>query len=434
VAELPNVFSPAFLKSLQLQLMANSCLIITEKASASPFPSEVSPSWLGFPAGVGWMRRILLVDDDPAVLRAYASALARRGWDAQPAADGRQAVLQLHPGRFEAIVSDIAMPEMDGVEFLRAVREQDLDIPVVLMTGAPELDSAMRAVEFGAFRYLEKPVSAELLDATLQSAVRLHDLARLKREAIEIVGVEHRRLGDRAGLEARFAMALKLLYVVFQPIVSLRGRKVFGFEALMRSYEPTLPSPADVLVGAERLGRVHELGRVIRARIAEEAVSAPAEAKIFVNLHPLDLNDEDLYRRESGLAAIASRVVLEVTERAPLDGVKDVAERLKELREMGFQIAVDDLGAGYAGLTSYARLEPEIAKIDMSLVRNVDSDARKRRIVGAMRKLCEELGTNVVAEGVETPAERDALAALGFDLLQGYLFGTPERGFPLPCW
>jgi EAL domain-containing protein (putative c-di-GMP-specific phosphodiesterase class I) len=386
-----------------------------------------------FPAGEE-MKRILLVDDEPAVLRAYAGALGHHGWAVQAASNGPDAVRKLRTGTFEAIVSDVGMPAMGGVEFLRAVREQDLDIPVILMTGAPELDSAMRAVELGAFRYLEKPVKIELLDETLKSAVRLHEMARLKRQALDIVGVERGRLGDRAGLEARFAMALNLVYVVFQPIVSLRDREAFGFEALLRSYEPTLPGPGEVLAAAERLGRVHELGRVVRARVADAARAAPAGAKIFVNLHPLDLNDDDLYAPDSGLSKIAPRVVLEVTERASLDGVRDVVAQVKRLRAMGFQVAVDDLGAGYAGLTSYSRLEPEIAKIDMSLVRSIDSDARKRSIVGAMRKLCDELGTSVVAEGVETPGERDTLAALGFDLLQGYLFAKPERGFPLPCW
>jgi EAL domain-containing protein (putative c-di-GMP-specific phosphodiesterase class I) len=229
-------------------------------------------------------------------------------------------------------------------------------------------------------------------------------------------------------------MALKMFYVAFQPIVSMRERRVFGYEALLRSYEPTLPTPGDLLGAAERLGRVHELGRAIRARVASEAANAPADAKLFVNLHPLDLNDQELYSGDSPLARIAERVVLEVTERASLDGVTDVSARAKSLRAMGFQVAVDDLGAGYAGLTSFSRLAPEIAKIDMSLVRGIGSDPRKRSIVGAMKKLCDELDTLVVAEGVETPSERDALAKLGCDLLQGYLFAKPERGFPLPCW
>jgi EAL domain-containing protein (putative c-di-GMP-specific phosphodiesterase class I)/ActR/RegA family two-component response regulator len=379
-------------------------------------------------------RRILLVDDDPSVQRAYCIALFRSGWDVTAETDAKEAILRLGAGTFEAIVSDIAMPTISGLEFLKVVREYDLDVPVILMTGAPDLDSAVRAVEFGAFRYLQKPVSTRLLDETLLSAVRLHDLARLKRRALEIVGSEGGRIGDLAGLEARFAAALKQLYVVFQPIVSLRERRAIGYEALVRSGEPTLPSPANVLQAAERLGRVHDLGRAIRASVSKAAESAPAGVKLFVNLHPLDLNDEDLYAVDSRLAKIASRVVLEITERASLDGVKDVVAQVKRLRAIGFQIAVDDLGAGYAGLTSYSQLEPEIAKIDMSLVRGVDSDARKRSIVGAMTKLCDELGTMVVAEGVETPGERDTLAKVGCDLLQGYLFAKPDRGFPLPCW
>jgi EAL domain-containing protein (putative c-di-GMP-specific phosphodiesterase class I)/ActR/RegA family two-component response regulator len=385
-------------------------------------------------AGTSARKRILLVDDEPALLRAYEKALAQRGWDARHASNGAEAVLRLREEPFDAIVTDLSMPTMGGLEFLRAVRLHDPDVPVILMTGAPELDSAIRAVELGAFRYLQKPIDVQVLDETLLTAVRLHDMARLKRQALEVVGVERERLGDRAGLEARFAMAMKLFYIAFQPIVSLRQRGVYGFEALLRSYEPTLPSPADILAAAERLGHIHLLGRAIRARVAADAVRAPEDAKIFVNLHPLDLNDEELYAPESALSLIAERVVLEITERSSLDGVQNVVPRLKALRAMGFHVAVDDLGAGYAGLTSYSQLEPEIAKIDMSLVRDVDSNPRKRSIIGAMKKLCDELGTLVVAEGVETPGERDTLAGLGCDLLQGYLFARPERGFPLPCW
>jgi EAL domain-containing protein (putative c-di-GMP-specific phosphodiesterase class I) len=95
---------------------------------------------------------------------------------------------------------------------------------------------------------------------------------------------------------------------------------------------------------------------------------------------------------------------------------------------------VDDLGAGYAGLSSFSQLEPDIAKIDMSLVRGIDSDARKQSIVRSMTRLCDELGTLVVVEGVETTAERDTLVDLGCDLLQGFLFAKPERGFRLPVW
>jgi EAL domain-containing protein (putative c-di-GMP-specific phosphodiesterase class I) len=172
----------------------------------------------------------------------------------------------------------------------------------------------------------------------------------------------------------------------------------------------------------------------VRASVAKVAAEAPDAAKLFVNLHSADLNDEELYSADSPLSKIASRVVLEITERASLYEVKNVASCVKKLKALGFQLAVDDLGAGYAGLTSFTQLEPEVVKLDMSLVRGVDSDSRRQSIVRSMKTLCDELGMLVIAEGVETSAERDTLASVGCDVLQGYLFARPDRGFKIPKW
>jgi hypothetical protein len=107
-----------------------------------------------------------------------------------------------------------------------------------------------------------------------------------------------------------------------------------------------------------------------------------------------------------------------------------VGERISALRELGFRIAVDDLGAGYAGLTSFARLRPEIVKLDMSLIRGVDQDPTRQHLIRSLNGACRDLGIRVVAEGVETKEERDTLVALGSNLLQGYLFSKPARAFP----
>ena len=109
---------------------------------------------------------------------------------------------------------------------------------------------------------------------------------------------------------------------------------------------------------------------------------------------------------------MASRVVLEITERASLDGLRDIRDRTKALRNLGFRLAVDDLGAGYAGLTSFASIEPEVVKIDMSLVRGIDANPVKHAIVDKLTALAHHLHILVVAEGIETPGERDALAAI----------------------
>jgi EAL domain-containing protein (putative c-di-GMP-specific phosphodiesterase class I) len=125
---------------------------------------------------------------------------------------------------------------------------------------------------------------------------------------------------------------------------------------------------------------------------------------------------------------------LEITERSSLDEVKDVRSRVAALRELGFSIAVDDLGAGYAGLTSFTLLEPEIVKLDMSLVRDVHQNSTKQKVVRSMTALAKDMGVIVVGEGVECKAERDALVDLGCDLLQGFLFARPGRPFPEVTW
>jgi EAL domain-containing protein (putative c-di-GMP-specific phosphodiesterase class I)/ActR/RegA family two-component response regulator len=381
------------------------------------------------------MLRLLLVDDDPAVLRAYGSVLARHGATVETASNGTEAVERVKAGSFDVIVSDISMPRMTGIEFLKAVRASDLDVPVILMTGAPGIESAMRAVEYGAFRYLAKPVLGQELWDTVVRAATLHKLAGVKRDALDLPGGEGERLGERAALEVRFAGAMSLLWMAFQPIVAWKERRIFGYEALLRSDEPRMKSPPDILDAAERLGRIHELGRSVRARVAAAAAGPEsAGVKLFVNLHSADLNDEELYSADAPLSRIADRVVLEVTERASLHEVKNVAKSVARLKALGFQIAVDDLGAGYAGLSSFTQLEPEVAKLDMTLVRGVDADPRRQSIVRSMKKLCDELGMSVIAEGVETVGERDLLAELGCDLLQGYLFAKPQRGFPPATW
>ncbi|HMJ51203.1 MAG TPA: EAL domain-containing protein [Polyangiaceae bacterium] len=378
--------------------------------------------------------RVLVVDDDPYVLRATESVLKRQGWTVETARDGLDARKQLLNGPFDVIVSDVNMPGCGGLEFLRSVRERDLDVPVILMTGTPAVDSSIRAIEYGAFRYLIKPVPNDKLVEGIRHAVRLHKLARLKREALELHGGAD-RLGERAALEGRFTNSLDRIWVAFQPVVAWRARHVFGYEALLRSDEPLMKNPADMLDAAERLARIRDLGRVVRAKVAAMAGDpAVAGTLLFVNLHSSDLNDNQLYSADSPLSEFASRVVLEITERESLYGVEDMPARLVKLRAMGFRLAVDDLGVGYAGLTSFTLLEPEIVKLDMSLVRGVDMDSKRQSIIRSIKVLCDELNILVVAEGIETAGERDMLVELGCDLLQGYLFAKPERGFPVPIW
>jgi EAL domain-containing protein (putative c-di-GMP-specific phosphodiesterase class I) len=118
-------------------------------------------------------------------------------------------------------------------------------------------------------------------------------------------------------------------------------------------------------------------------------------------------------------------VVLEVTERAHLDNVRNVSDRVARLRELGFRIALDDLGGGYAGLTSFAALVPDFVKIDGELMRGIDQHALRRRLVTSIAHVCNELGIPVVAEGIETSNEKQEALRAGCALLQGFLIGRP---------
>ncbi|HEX4461434.1 MAG TPA: EAL domain-containing protein [Polyangia bacterium] len=375
------------------------------------------------------MGRILLADDEPEIRRAYERVLKRAQLDIVTACDGASALEAVRSQPFDAIVSDISMPGLTGLQLLRAVRERDLDVPVILMTGGSALRIATEAVQYGATRVLLKPVESSLLIQTVQRAVGLYNLARLKRQALELMGAEDKLLGDSAALTNCFERAISSLWMAFQPIVDCKERRIYAYEALLRSDEPAMSKPELMLSAAERLGRVTEIGRMIRAAVARAASQAPGDALIFVNLRAEDLEDEQLWSATSPLSQLARRVVLEITERTSIERVPHLGDRVEMLRRLGFRIAVDDLGAGYAGLSTLAMIEPELVKLDMSLVRDVDTNATKRDIVVSMSELCGQLGMRVIVEGVETPGERDVLLAAKCDLMQGFYFARPGRGF-----
>lgn len=374
-------------------------------------------------------RLLLVEDDDP--LRTTLTRTLRHRFEVTAFADGVSAAKQLEVERFDVVLCDVLLRGMTGIDLLRIVRSHDLDVPVILMTGLPDVDGAIEAMDLGALTYIKKPFDPHVLDAALDRAAKLAALARAKREAIEAGLGGNPTSNERAALEQSFERALDSLWIAFQPIVDGKTKRTIGFEALMRSNEPTMPSPSAVLDAAERLDRVHDLGRRIRARVAHAFTNAVApedddETLVFVNLHAADLFDADLFDARAPLSKLAHRVVLELTERATITDITDARHRTAELRRRGFKIAIDDLGAGYAGLSSFATFEPEIVKLDMSLVRGVEGSPVKRKIVGRLASLCHELEMSVVAEGIETPAELDAMLDLGCEYVQGFLLGRPD--------
>jgi EAL domain-containing protein (putative c-di-GMP-specific phosphodiesterase class I) len=357
---------------------------------------------------------VLVVDDEEAILRAFARLLRRAGYQVHTAVDAQAALAAVDQGggAIDVILSDIHMPGMSGMALLAAVRSRDPDVPFILMTGVPHVETATLAIEHGVLRYLLKPVDHDkLLDAVAD-------------------GVHRRRSSGPAKAgpgPLDLDRAMSKLWVAYQPIVSWAERRIFAFEALVRSDDAALQGGVMVET-AERLGRIVELGRGVREAVVPTI--AGSDALFFVNLHPAELLDEALYDASSALGPHARRVIFEITERRSLTDIPDLADRLEYLRSKGYRFALDDLGAGYAGLASVAQLAPDVMKLDMSLVRGVHESSTKQKLVGSMAQLARELAVPLVAEGVETCEERRTLLRLGCNLLQGYLFARPGR--PLP--
>jgi EAL domain-containing protein (putative c-di-GMP-specific phosphodiesterase class I) len=371
-------------------------------------------------------RRVLLAEDD-ASLRGILELLLRgHGYSVSSVGTGGLAKEEIEKGQYDVILTDINMPEISGVDLLKWVRKHDLDVPVILMTGTPSTESAVDAVNLGAFRYLLKPVEGKVILEHINRAVAISKFARVRRESLANTQSQPAVDSDNAGLHALLDRALATLRMVFQPIVKWSEKRVFGYEALARSGEPLMLDPVSIITTAERLHRLDDFGRKVRRLTGKSSNLFPKEALIFVNLHPNDLDDQDLYSNESPLSTFADRVVLEITERAHLESVSNASRDVEKLKDLGYRVALDDFGAGYSGLNTFAAMHPDIVKIDLALIRDVHKDETKQKLVHAVVELCKDLSLQVIAEGIESPLEHRTLIELGVDLFQGYLYGRPN--------
>lgn len=370
--------------------------------------------------------RILAVDDDADTLLFFTACLEGAGMDAATAESGERALEMIRTGDFDAVVTDVHMPGgMSGTELLIRVREKDPDLPVVLVTGAPEEDLPRGTMELAPGGLLLKPVDVDRFVRAVLRAVRFCRLARVARGQ-EREDAEPRRAPSEASAEApALQRALSTLYLAWQPIVSSADGTVRGEEAFVRTLEPTLSEPVSFFAAARELGRVVDLGRSVRRTAAAEAASFPGRLA-WVNLDAAELFDDELVDAASPLAAMARSVVLELSQGTVLGAPDGVVARLRALRRLGFRIAVDDFGSVNVDLSSLSRVEPDIVKLDLPLIRGLDADAS---LQGQLRWLVKALhveGIETVAEGVETPGERHAAVDFGVDYLQGFLFGRPK--------
>lgn len=227
------------------------------------------------------------------------------------------------------------------------------------------------------------------------------------------------------------ATVLPDIAIAYQPVFDIENGSVFAYEALVRG---RADESADVILHQIDADNRTAFDRRVCAMAVEQAAAlgiGETDASLLINMTPTTALD--IVRslpttvEAAGRAGLAHhRIVFELTEHTKLD-LRQAYAIVQAYRAHGFRTALDDFGAGYAGLVKLAELPTDLVKIDMGLVRNIDSHAERRMIVAGMIKVLAELGRLVVAEGVETAGELATVRDLGLRLVQGFYLGRPSR-------
>jgi len=216
------------------------------------------------------------------------------------------------------------------------------------------------------------------------------------------------------------------------------GYAVVGYELLARGpLQSELHRPDMLFDVARDQGRVLELDRLCRMMAARASSNLPDQYPRFINTEPIGL----FFRARSNLfvqelvavtpAHLRGRTIIEITEKSVNEDFQQARDDVARLREHGFRIAIDDARAGYSGLQTLVEIEPDFMKLDVTLLRDIETSKVKQRLVTTLRGLCRGSGIDLVAEGVETREQLDRVVGLGVPYVQGFLFAHPGSPYPL---
>lgn len=377
---------------------------------------------------------VLLADDDPSFLRSLAALLhAHPGihvvGTATSAAEAAELAERHQP---DVVLLDVGMPG-GGADASVAVRSAWPPTRVIAVSGRADREAVVEMITAGAIGYVVKGSPAQqIVDAVL----RAHDgdstlsgrIARvLVRELAERLDGQGGELRQRSGMRERITQALDANAVRFalQPITELDSGVVVGFEALARFGAGPDRAPTRWLWEAEQV----DLGVQLELMAVRTAVrllaELPAATFLSVNASPACVSSPAF---ASAIAPAApERLVVEITERSPVESYAPLLDALQEFRLAGGRLAIDDAGAGYASLQHVLRLRPDLIKLDRSLTSGIDHDPAHQALATALVGFAAETGAQVVAEGIESSSQMVALRSLRVPLGQGYFLGRPAE-------
>jgi len=222
------------------------------------------------------------------------------------------------------------------------------------------------------------------------------------------------------------------VYSVYEPIVDVASHTVYGYEALARGPEGSeLHLPSALFASAEEQDLLFQLDCLCRRSALRGARDFPRESKLFVNVRPTTIHDPNFQADALGRTLEEchlqpSDVVFEISEQESISNFAIFREVRDYFGKMGFEIALDDVGAGYASLESVMELAPEYIKVDRAFVAGIDEDPMRQELLRALQAVAEKLNARIIGEGLDTLEELETLGRLGISFGQGWLFGKPH--------
>ncbi|MCP1411105.1 EAL domain-containing protein [Paenarthrobacter sp. A20] len=216
------------------------------------------------------------------------------------------------------------------------------------------------------------------------------------------------------------------LVTAFQPLLCIKTGRTLGVEALSRFPDAATTSPEAWFTRAETVGLGIDLELLALRTALHTATKLPGEFSLAVNLSPSACLDQRIQDALAGAAINPDRLSLELTERQEVLDYEQLAAAVAPLRAKGVHLVVDDAGAGFASMRHIMKLDPEVIKVDRSIIKGIDRQASNRALAASMVSFATEIGASVTAEGVETAAELQVITELGMSAAQGYFLGKPS--------
>ena len=381
--------------------------------------------------------RIVIVDDVELNNTLLRRMLVSAGWNRVDAFTDPKAGLEsclVSPP--DLLLLDLHMPQMDGYAFLEQLHDRlahDVFLPIIVISADVTTKTKRRVLAAGAKDFLTKPLDRFEVVFRVRNTLETAQFYKSVSERNSFLQgfIEDRTVSEREeGARTREqherierVIANEALSIVFQPICELGSNRIVGFEALSRFTEGTPLTPDKWFADAAEVGLGAELELLAVSKALDFLPFLPTKHFMSVNASPAVTMEPKFI---SLCSVDPRRVVVELTEHNPVDDFPAIIENLKRFRSLGIRVAVDDAGAGFAGLEFLVRLRPDVIKLDRTLVAGIDSDPAKRAMAAALVLFARDIGATVIGEGIERIDELETLTELGCERGQGFLLGRPS--------